>query len=93
MLRNAGSLVAKVLSKLKEQAKPGVSTAELDDIAMEMTRQAGAVALFKGFPCPYMDKPFPGGICASVNDPSGNSIISGYYWLGGAETCQYKTDC
>ena len=48
MLRNAGSVVANVLSKLKEQAKPGVSTAELDEIAMEMTRQAGAIALFKG---------------------------------------------
>jgi len=81
MLRNAGAVVAKVLSKLKEHAKPGVSTAELDDIAMAMTCQAGATALFKGVPCPYMDKPFPGGICASVNEqlvhgiPSKNVIL------------------
>lgn len=76
MLRKAGRVVAKVLSKLKEQAKPGVSTAELDDIAMEMTRQAGAVALFKGVPCPYANKPFPGGICASVNEQLVHGIPS-----------------
>jgi len=76
MLRSAGSVVAEVLSKLKEQAKPGVSTAELDDIAMQMTHQAGAIALFKGVPCPYMDKPFPGGICASVNEQLVHGIPS-----------------
>jgi len=76
MLRNAGSVVTEVLSKLKEQAKPGVSTAELDDIAMQMTHQAGAIALFKGVPCPYMDKPFPGGICASVNEQLVHGIPS-----------------
>ena len=76
MLRKAGSLVAKVLSKLKEEAKPGVSTGELDGIALDMTRQAGATALFKGFPCPYMDKPFPGAICASVNEELVHGIPS-----------------
>ncbi|RKY07876.1 MAG: type I methionyl aminopeptidase [Planctomycetota bacterium] len=76
MLRTAGSLVAKVLSKLKEDAKPGVSTAELDKTALQMTRDAGAIALFKGVPCPYMDKPFPGGICASVNEQLVHGIPS-----------------
>ena len=76
MLRNAGLVVADVLSKLKKHAKPGVSTGELDDIAMEMTHQAGAVALFKGVPCPYMNKPFPGGICASVNEQLVHGIPS-----------------
>jgi len=81
MLRNAGAVVAKVLSKLKEYAKPGVTTAQLDDIALEMTQQAGAVALFKGVPCPYMNRPFPGAICTSVNEqlvhgiPSKNVIL------------------
>ena len=76
MLRNAGLVVANVLSKLKKHAKPGVSTAELDALAMEMTRQAGAIALFKGVPCPYMNKPFPGGICASINEQLVHGIPS-----------------
>lgn len=76
MLRNAGQVVAKVLSKLKECAKPGISTAELDEIALEMTEQAGAIALFKGVPCPYMDRPFPGAICASINEQLVHGIPS-----------------
>ena len=75
-LREAGSVVANVLSKLKEYAKPGFSTAELDEIALDMTRQAGGIALFKGVPCPYMNKPFPGGICASVNEQLVHGIPS-----------------
>ncbi len=75
-LRKAGSLVAKVLSQLKEHAKPGVSTGRLDAIAAEMTRQAGAIALFKGVPCPYRNKPFPGVICASVNEQLVHGIPS-----------------
>lgn len=76
MLRNAGQVVAKVLSKLKECAKPGISTAELDEIALEMTEQAGAIALFKGVPSPYMDRPFPGAICASINEQLVHGIPS-----------------
>ena len=76
MLRNAGTVVANVLSKLKEYAKPGVSTGRLDDIAMDMTHGAGAIALFKGVPCPYMNRPFPGAICASVNEQLVHGIPS-----------------
>lgn len=76
MLRNAGQVVAKVLSKLKEHAVPGVSTAELDRMALELTAEAGAIALFKGVPCPYMDRPFPGAICASINEQLVHGIPS-----------------
>lgn len=76
MLRKAGQVVAKVLSKLKEYAKPGVDTAELDQIALTMTEQAGAIALFKGVPCAYMDRPFPGAICASINEQLVHGIPS-----------------
>lgn len=76
MLRNAGQVVASVLSKLKEHAVPGTSTAELDRMALDMTEQAGAIALFKGVPCPYMDRPFPGAICASINEQLVHGIPS-----------------
>ena len=76
MLHNAGQVVAKVLSKLKECAKPGVSTGQLDAIAARMTKEAGAIPLFKGVPCPYMNKPFPGVICASVNEQLVHGIPS-----------------
>ena len=67
VMRRAGSVVAKVLSKLRELAKPGVSTADLDAVAQKMARDAGATALFKGVRSPHAKRPFPGAICASLN--------------------------
>ncbi|HRU14202.1 MAG TPA: type I methionyl aminopeptidase [Anaerohalosphaeraceae bacterium] len=75
-IRQAGLVVAKVLSKLKEEAKPGVSTAHLDAIARRMTREAGAIALFEGVPNPYGGPPFPGAICASINEQLVHGIPS-----------------
>lgn len=81
MIRQACQVVAKVLSKLKREARPGVSTAHLDAVARQMTKEAGAVALFEGVPNPYGGRPFPGAICASINEqlvhgiPSPNVIL------------------
>jgi methionyl aminopeptidase len=68
LMRRAGVVVADVLSKLQEIAAPGVTTADLDDVALRMTREAGADALFKGVRSPQARKPFPGAICASINE-------------------------
>jgi len=76
MIRNAGSLVARVLSKLQECAQPGITTAELDRLALELTCQAGAIALFKGVKNPSGAKPFPGAICASINEQLVHGIPS-----------------
>ena len=63
LLRNAGAVVADVLSKLKEMAGPGISTAQLDYAAAQMTSGAGAQPLFKGVRNPGTRVPFPGVIC------------------------------
>ncbi len=75
-LREAGKIVADVLCKLKQEIKPGVSTWHLDRIALEMTEKFGAKALFKGVKSPYARKPFPGAICASVNEEVVHGIPS-----------------
>lgn len=67
MMRQAGIVVADVLSELQRIAAPGMTTAHLDGIALEMTAAAGAEALFKGVRSPQARIPFPGAICASVN--------------------------
>ncbi len=76
-MRRAGAVVAKVLSKLEEVAVAGRTTAQLDEIALKMTAQAGAEALFKGVRSPQARKPFPGAICASINDEVVHGIPSG----------------
>jgi methionyl aminopeptidase len=67
-LRKAGAVVAEVLLQIKEAVEPGISTWELDQLAMDITNAAGAKALFKGVESPYAKRPFPGTICASVNE-------------------------
>ena len=76
LLRNAGKVVAEVLLKLQEVARPGISTAELDRIAEEITVSHGGIALFKGVKSPYAKKPFPGVICASINEQVVHGIPS-----------------
>ncbi len=75
-MRRANAVVADVLSKLQEIAEAGVTTAQLDRTALQMTADAGAEALFKGVRSPYARIPFPGAICASVNEQVVHGIPS-----------------
>ena len=76
LIHAAGAVVADVLSKLQKMAKPGVTTAQLDIAALQMTADAGAQALFKGVRSPYARMLFPGAICASVNEQVVHGIPS-----------------
>jgi methionyl aminopeptidase len=75
-MRRAGAVVADVLSQLQKIAAPGMTTAYLDGIALRMTAAAGAEALFKGVRSPQARMPFPGAICASVNEQVVHGIPS-----------------
>ncbi len=66
-IRESNRIVALVLHTLKSEVKAGVSTWELDHLADEIIRGEGAEPAFKGYTIPGL-QPFPGAICASVND-------------------------
>ena len=72
-MREAGQILAGVLDALHAALRPGVTTGELDAIAARMIRDAGAVSSFKGY---GSNPPFPGVICASVNDEVVHGIPS-----------------
>jgi len=76
LIAKAGAVVADVLSKLQEVAQPGVTTGQLDRIAEQMTADAGAEALFKGVRSKHARIPFPGAICASINEQVVHGIPS-----------------
>ena len=76
LMRRAGAIVADVLSQLQEFAEPGVTTAQLDSIALQMTADAGAEALFKGVRNPHARIPFPGAVCTSINEQVVHGIPS-----------------
>jgi len=76
LMRKAGAVVADVLLKLKEIAEPGVTTARLDQVASQMAADAEAEVLFKGVRSPLSKIPFPGAICASLNEQVVHGIPS-----------------
>lgn len=63
-MRVAGLLVGRTLEVLRGAVRAGISTGELDAIAEDSIRSGGGIPSFKGYGHP----PFPGSICASVND-------------------------
>jgi len=72
-MRHAGLILADVLDAFEAALRPGVTTGELDAMAEEMMRSADAVPSFKGY---GSHPPFPGSICASINDEVVHGIPS-----------------
>ncbi|MDQ2690066.1 MAG: type I methionyl aminopeptidase [Chloroflexota bacterium] len=72
-MRAAGQILVGILDVLRAELRPGVTTGALDEIAARMMHDAGAVSSFKGY---GSNPPFPGVICASVNDEVVHGIPS-----------------
>ncbi len=69
LMRAAGRIVAEILHDIGEHVRPGVSTAELNDRAHAILKKYGATSPFYHYPnVKPTDPPFPGDICASLND-------------------------
>lgn len=61
-MREAGLVVARTLQQVRMQAAPGMTTADIDDIARAELKAAGATSSFLGY------HGFPATICVSVNE-------------------------
>ncbi|HEX2036376.1 MAG TPA: type I methionyl aminopeptidase [Chloroflexota bacterium] len=67
-MRVASRIVAQTLEAAAAAVRPGITTGELDRIAFETIRGAGAQPSFKGYRiAPHVPR-FPATICASVNE-------------------------
>ncbi len=75
-IRQAGKVVCRVLDRLGEMISPGVTTEDLDAEARRLCESAGARCLFRGVPGAGRAGPFPGNICASINDEVVHGIPS-----------------
>jgi len=75
-MHGACALVAAVLSRLERSVAPGVTTADLDEIAEKQIRAVGGTPAFKGY------HGYPATVCISVNDevihgiPSRNRVLA-----------------
>jgi len=70
-----GKILGSILEHLGGLVVPGISTLEIDEIAEKMIREAGGIPAFKGYKVPG-STPFPGTICASVNEEVVHGIPS-----------------
>jgi methionyl aminopeptidase len=76
-LRRVNQLVAQVLAELRQMAAPGVTTADIDRVAEERVRGAGAEPAFKGY------HGYPATVCTSANEqvvhgiPSQRPLVEG----------------
>lgn len=76
-IRESADILSKAHGEIAKAVRPGVTTQELDTIAENYIRAAGAQPAFKGY------KGFPATICASVNEevvhctPSGKVLKDG----------------
>ena len=70
LMRRAGRIVAEGHRLLREMAKPGVSTWDLDAAYEKHVRDSGATPTFKGY------RGFPASICASINEEVVHGIPS-----------------
>ncbi|MEE6283080.1 type I methionyl aminopeptidase [Georgenia sunbinii] len=62
VMRRAGLVVADIHAALRDAAAPGVTTAELDDVARGVLEGAGATSNFLGY------HGYPAHVCISVNE-------------------------
>src|SRR5262245_58023688 len=67
-MREAGQVVASALAAVRKHADIGITLRELDSVAEAVIRARGAAPLFKNYHPRWSPTPFPGTICASVND-------------------------
>lgn len=61
-MRRSGMLLCRVHDLLEERIRPGITTAQLDQMAAEMIAEAGATSNFLGY------HGYPATLCISVND-------------------------
>ena len=62
VMRRAGRIVGKLLKLMEKEARPGISTKRLDELAESFIRSEGAEPAFKGY------YGYPASICASINE-------------------------
>jgi methionyl aminopeptidase len=76
-MRDSGYIASRVLKKIEQEAKPGITTIELNTIAEKTIRNYGGIPAFLGY------NNFPFTICASINEeiihglPSDRVLLEG----------------
>ena len=77
IMKEGGKVLSSILKQIVKQAKPGITTLELDRAAEALILSHGAKPAFKGF------DGFPCSLCASVNENIVHGVPSNYILKNG----------
>ncbi len=77
-ISRAGKILAKILQRLKKEAKAGVKLSQLNKLAYNLTKQEGAQPAFLGYKPDGAAKPFGASVCTSVNEVVVHGFPSDY---------------
>ena len=75
-MRRAGRIVAGTIDRVVAAVRPGVTTAQLDDVAEAYILEQGATPSFKGYGGAGSRPAFPASICTSLNEEIVHGIPS-----------------
>jgi methionyl aminopeptidase len=83
IMKEGGVILAEMLGKLKEEARPGITTADLEKLSkgliLSCTKKypdAGIRSAFLGYRSRRGDSPYPATLCVSVNDEVVHAVPS-----------------
>lgn len=68
ILREGGRLLAMVLDELEKVVKPGATTLDVDDLAMELLEKHNLEPILLGYQPTFAPRPYPASTCVSLND-------------------------
>lgn len=77
-MRAAGRVVARALAAMEDAADVGVTLREIDAVGARVLTEAGATSPFLDYHPDWAPSPFPGVICASVNDAIVHGVPTDY---------------
>ncbi len=67
LLREGGRILARILKELAAASKPGVSTEDINDLALALAEEYGVEPVLLGYHPQFADRPYPAALCTSVN--------------------------
>jgi methionyl aminopeptidase len=68
IMRAGGQKLARILDSLASAIKPGVTTGQLEQMALDLIKSAGGRPAFKGYKSMMEANAYPTALCASINN-------------------------
>lgn len=68
VLREGGKILATILQELAAESKPGVSTLDINDHALELVEKYNVEPVLLGYAPDFANRPYPAALCTSVNN-------------------------